>query len=142
MEKKEKLIIYPLTILLFLIIDGIWIKLFMKSLYLENLAPILLREGTDIKVRMFPAFLSYVCIYGLYVITVLKNAHNQKAVTFFLNSFICGVLVYGTYDFTCLALFKNFNYKIALIDTIWGGILYTFVSVFVFFVLQKQKKRT
>lgn len=43
---------------------------------------------------------------------------------------LLGLAVYGTYDFTNLATFKDWEYKILLIDISWG----IFVSVFSLFL--------
>ena len=39
-----------------------------------------------------------------------------------------GLIIYGIFDFTNLSLFKNYNLKIAIIDTIWGSILFTLTT--------------
>jgi len=41
------------------------------------------------------------------------------------QAFILGATTYGIYEFTNMALFKDWDYKMAMIDTLWGGILYS-----------------
>ena len=36
---------------------------------------------------------------------------------------ILGLVIYGIFDFTNLALLQNYNLRIGIIDTLWGGIL-------------------
>ena len=41
-----------------------------------------------------------------------------------MEAFLFGVCIYGVYDFTTLAIFKNYDVRFAVADTIWGGILF------------------
>lgn len=43
------------------------------------------------------------------------------------DAFIYGVLVYAVYDFTNLAVLSDFPLSFALIDMLWGGILFAIV---------------
>jgi uncharacterized membrane protein len=38
-----------------------------------------------------------------------------------------GAAVYAVYDFTNLAMFKNYTLSFALMDTLWGGALFALV---------------
>jgi uncharacterized membrane protein len=40
-----------------------------------------------------------------------------------LGAFLTGISVYAVYDFTTLALFKEYPVWFAVMDTVWGGIL-------------------
>lgn len=48
----------------------------------------------------------------------------------YVEAFVLGSTSYGIYEFTNMALFKHWDYKLALIDTLWGGILYT-LSIYI-----------
>ena len=37
--------------------------------------------------------------------------------------FLLGLLAYGTYEWTSLSIMKGWTLKMAIIDTLWGGIL-------------------
>jgi uncharacterized membrane protein len=41
------------------------------------------------------------------------------------EAFLYGVLVYAVYDFTNLAVLSDYPLSFALLDTLWGGILFT-----------------
>ena len=45
-----------------------------------------------------------------------------------MDAFILGSTTYAIFDFTNLSVFKNYNLNIALVDSIWGGILYVLVT--------------
>jgi uncharacterized membrane protein len=33
--------------------------------------------------------------------------------------------LYGVYDLTCGAIFKNWDFNLAFVDMLWGGLVYT-----------------
>ena len=45
-------------------------------------------------------------------------------------SYACllGLFVYGFYELTNLAIFNKWTYKSVIIDTLWGGILFTLTA--------------
>jgi uncharacterized membrane protein len=45
----------------------------------------------------------------------------------FKDAFLTGAAVYAVYDFTVLAVFKDYPLYMALADTLWGGLLFTAV---------------
>jgi uncharacterized membrane protein len=40
------------------------------------------------------------------------------------DAFLLGIIIYGVYETTNLALFKNWSILTVIIDTLWGGILF------------------
>ena len=69
------------------------------------------------RLRMSFAILSYIPILLLFFKTIKKEDSVYHA-------FIVGASAYGIFDFTNLALFYKYDLTIALIDTLWGGILF------------------
>ena len=43
------------------------------------------------------------------------------------ESFLTGLAVYAVYDFTVLAVFKDYPFYMGALDTVWGGILFSAV---------------
>jgi uncharacterized membrane protein len=41
------------------------------------------------------------------------------------DAFLTGAAVYAVYDFTLMAVFKDYNLGMAIADTLWGGTLFT-----------------
>lgn len=69
-------------------------------------------QGSEMKLRMAPAFVVYVAL--AYIVTQVKDPWD---------AFKMGVATYAVYDFTNLALFKSYDLGFALADTLWGGVL-------------------
>lgn len=57
---------------------------------------------------------------------ILDNLDKRNIL---LDAFVLGFVIYGTFDFTNLAIFKDYSLKLGIIDTIWGGILFTLITL-------------
>ena len=87
-------------------------------------------QGSSVRFNYIAAIITYIfLIYGLYYFILSKN----KSVT---DAFILGVVIYGVYEFTNLTILKEWKLKSALIDTLWGGILFSLTT----FLTHKIKK--
>ena len=40
------------------------------------------------------------------------------------DAFLLGIVIYGVYETTSLALLKNWSILTVIIDTLWGGLLF------------------
>lgn len=101
---------------MFLIIDMIWLKFYMKDIYQRLIKDI---QGEEMKIKIYGALLVYIFM----TILLLKFRNNNM-----FDMFLLGSLSYGIYDFTNYAIFTKFDFKTALIDMIWGGVLFTLVA--------------
>ena len=76
-----------------------------------------------VKINYISALFAYFFLVSmLYIFIIKKKASNTDA-------FILGILTYGIFDFTNMALFKKYDLLIALQDTLWGGVLFLLVNV-------------
>ena len=76
-------------------------------------------QGSQLKMNIIPTFFCYIfLIFSLYYFIVYKK---QKV----LDAFLLGIGIYGVYETTNLAIFKNWDPIIGIVDTIWGGILFS-----------------
>lgn len=94
---------------LIVLIDLIWLSVIHKQ-YGQAVADI--QQGEPMQTRMLYAVVVYLALGYL-----LTQVHDVK------HAFLLGVSVYAVYDFTMIALFKKYDVKLALADTLWGGIL-------------------
>ena len=103
--------IYIFLILLFL--NLIYLKLIGYPLFSKLIKKI---TNEDIKFN-YLGLISYLFItFGLYYF-IIKEKKN------YYDAFILGIIIYGTYDFTNIGLFKNYDILTGIIDTLWGGTL-------------------
>uniref|UniRef100_A0A6C0HXQ1 DUF2177 family protein n=1 Tax=viral metagenome TaxID=1070528 RepID=A0A6C0HXQ1_9ZZZZ len=83
-------------------------------------------QGSAIKLNMVASILCYISlIFGLYYF-ILKDKRS------IVDAFLLGLVIYSVYDLTTLALLKNWFVTTAVIDTLWGGILFALTTTFVY----------
>jgi uncharacterized membrane protein len=76
-------------------------------------------QHAPVTIRYSSAILCYLLIVlGLYYFIIRENRPIQEAL-------LLGIFVYGVYDLTVLSVFSNYTLEIALMDMVWGGILFT-----------------
>jgi len=86
----------------------------IKNDYLTQIQDI---QKTVPNVNMVGVLLSYsLMIFGINYFIIQKNAS-------ILDAFLFGIVIYGIYDATAYALFSKWSVNLAIIDTLWGGIL-------------------
>ena len=73
-------------------------------------------QGSDLEVRYLPSIVVYLAL--AYLVTLPKNI---------TEAFLLGSTVYAVYDFTNLATLKNYSLRFAILDSLWGGVLFVIV---------------
>ncbi|HGU7244261.1 TPA: DUF2177 family protein [Legionella pneumophila] len=66
----------------------------------------------------------------VFVIPLAKTSLPYAA----LYGALLGAIIYGIYDFTCLAIFKDFPVGMAFLDWLWGIVLCSWCSVATIYV--------
>jgi uncharacterized membrane protein len=114
-----KVIIIFSTILT--IIDLIWIGVINVNLWKDHVLAI---QKSPLEIRPVYGVLSYLFIIfaGLYFVQSNTNKTNYKYNSL-VNGFLLGLSLYAVYDFTALAILKDYRLDIAIMDMIWGGVL-------------------
>ena len=103
-------------LILLLLIDAIWLS-YIKDMYMNQIEII---QKKQVSPNLISAALVYVLLaIGLYYFTKDEVDIKEKVV----KGVLLGLVSYGVYDFTNGALFSDWNMKIAVADTLWGGIL-------------------
>lgn len=126
------------TLILFCLLDCLWLGSIGKGFYLSNLGNMLLMKGQAITPRMIPAVIVYVlfAIMLWYMVLPLANDHIAQS---FLYGALAGFVVYGIYDMTNLAVLKDWTLAITLIDWLWGCFLCSVTSGFCAYLNQVFK---
>jgi len=106
------------TFVIFVILDSIY--LFMMKGYFDNQIKSI--QGSIIKMNLLPAVLCYISlVFGLYYFII----KDKKPL---LQAFLLGLVIYSVYETTNWALFTGWKPTTVLIDTLWGGILFTLTA--------------
>lgn len=70
-------------------------------------------QGQPIQMR----YISAAIVYLLMAYMLLQTKSAKEA-------FLYGASIYGIYDFTNHALLEQYDWKFAIADTLWGGVLF------------------
>ncbi len=108
------------------IIDYLWLAQIAKRFYLTSLAPLIKVENGSLVVNMTGAVIVYlVGILGL--IIFVDPAHKSPSQAA-LTGALFGFVMYAFYDFTNYATLNGFPLKLAIVDTLWGTLLFALVG--------------
>jgi len=116
--------VWAIAAVIMIAIDMVWLMWLGRGFYMQEIGDILLEKPN------LPAALAFYVLYsiGVVVIVIAPALEAQSAMRALLYGLIFGLVAYGTYDLTNLAVMKGFTTKIALIDMIWGGLITGFTS--------------
>lgn len=106
------------------------IVLLLDSLFLYSIKELFSKQifqiqNSELQINYTGAIITYVfIILSLYWFIIKEN----RSLT---DAFILGICIYGVYEYTNYSLLKNWNFETTLIDTFWGGLLFT-LSTFLY----------
>ena len=103
--------------LIILLVDALFLKIISRTFgkMIQNI------QGSEMKIRWNYAMF----VYALIVVQIYFLLIKQKRPL--SDAFLLGATTYGIFDFTSMAILKNYKLNIALIDMFWGGTLYYIV---------------
>ena len=121
--------IYITMLIVYVLIDFIWITFFMQPYFTSNLGH-LLREsvGTGFLLTYGSIFFIFY-VSGLYWFGVRAGISTNSALNAAMSGGFLGFLAYGTYGLTNYIFFKGYPLSIALLDITWGTVLGSVVSL-------------
>jgi len=117
-----------IVLVVFLVLDLPMITLINKDMYKNLFASINNGEIVDSSNIIIGAIVAYLLLaYGLYIFAI-KN----KSI---FNGALFGLVVYGVYNFTNLAVIAKYGLTQSIIDTVWGTILCSMITYIVLLYL-------
>jgi uncharacterized membrane protein len=103
-----------ISAIIFISIDFIYLNI-MKDYFDNQIKNI---QGTKIEMNFLGAALCYIfLIYGLNYFIIKPRKSVSEA-------FLLGLVIYGVFETTNYALFKNWSIITVIMDTLWGGLLF------------------
>ena len=131
---------YLIVSIVLLVLDVAWITLNM-TVYSSVIQKV---QKSPVSLRNEHAFIAYIIILFsvLYVAIPFTTQNIKKGENSIENILLKSLLyggavgfsIYGIYNFTSLAIYKDIDSKIGIMDTLWGTALYT-LTTFVFLLL-------
>lgn len=125
-EMKMPFFSFFIIMISMILIDGLWLMLMLKRLYVPNIGHLL-----NDSMAIWPAVIFYI-LYGIalnvfVVLPALKN--NTGYLELLLLGLLFGMVTYGTYDLTNQVTLKNWPWIVTVVDIAWGSCLVGTVSL-------------
>ncbi len=103
-----------ISAIVFISIDFIYLNL-LKGYFNKQIQLI---QGSEVKMKFLGVALCYIFLIAGINYFIIKP---HKSVS---EAFLLGIIIYGVYETTNYALFKNWSILSVIIDTLWGGLLF------------------
>ena len=113
--------LFLITAITIVLMDAIYLNL-IKGYASSQVQKV---QNTPIKVNYIGAIICYIFIVaGLNYFIIKPNRSVSDA-------FLLGIVIYGVYETTNLAIFTNWSWLMVIMDTLWGGILFALTTFIV-----------
>lgn len=100
--------------------------LFANKRHFEN--QVVLVQRVILQVNLIGAIVTYLLLIGgLYTLIIQKRRSVGEA-------FILGIIVYGVYEGTNYSIFKKWDRNMAIIDTLWGGVMFATTTYMTYYL--------
>ena len=110
---------------LLVLVDSVYLYFIGKPVFDKTVMAI---QNSALSVNLAPAVFTYILmaiLLNYFIISVNKSP---------FDAFILGFCAYGIFDFTNMAIFKKYNLRTAITDTLWGAILFFTVTSITYYV--------
>lgn len=122
--------VFLIALIIFLILDFIWLGLVAKNLYQNEIGTLL-----KTKFNFVAAFIFYIIfIIALTIFVIIPAINNNSLKEVILLGALFGLVTYATYDLTNFATLEGFTIKIVIIDLLWGTTLGTLTSTLTYLI--------
>lgn len=89
--------------------------------------------------RIF-ALMSYILMtFGVYYFVYRYINKTSWVSDTLINGFLFGLVLYGVFDMTNLAIFKNYSLSTGLLDMVWGSILMSISTFLTYYFIEIRK---
>jgi len=123
---------YLIALVVFGVIDALWLTTMGASLYRATLGDVLAPA-----VRLGPAIAFYLLFpIGILVFAVAPALRSGSVAEAAAYGALLGLVTYGTYDLTNFATLRNWTLKITVIDLAYGAAVVAAVAVLTTLILQ------
>ena len=114
--------LFVTAFVVFFLTDMLWLGWLGKGLYVEHYKPWLRLKDGQLQPLWWAALLVYT-LFALAIVVFVTPLAAGSLGKAWLYGILLGAVVYGVYDFTTLAVFKNWPIGMAFIDWVWGMFL-------------------
>lgn len=119
LSAQQWLFAYGGVLLALLVLDALWIGLYMASAYKQALGELMLAQPRLAAAAVF--YLLYAA--GVVFLAVAPGLRADSWQTAALHGAVLGLVAYGTYDLTNYAILKPWPLGLSVVDIAWGALL-------------------
>ena len=130
---------FGIAILSFLVLDSIWFKFVVKDFNLKHLAEIGRIANGEFQILYGPAIVVYLLMALAVVFFALPKVAGASFLGTFLWGAFLGLIVYGVFDMTNMAVLKKYSLSFALVDMAWGAFAFGTVTLVTKFLSELGK---
>ena len=113
-----------ISAIIFITIDSIYLNL-IKNYFKRQIQSV---QGSAVQINFLGAALCYIfLIIGINYFIIKPH----KSIS---DAFLLGLVIYGVFETTNYALFKNWSILTVVMDTLWGGILFAITTYLVYLI--------
>jgi uncharacterized membrane protein len=105
-----------------LVLDFIYFYLF-KNVLLNAVKSV---QKSPLQINIFYGLLCYLVLTFVLYYFIIKD---KKPI---YDAFLLGFSIYAVYETTTAAIFKNWNSWLVIMDSLWGGILFSLITVIIY----------
>ena len=110
-----------LSAIIFVVIDSVYLNLIKNYFYNQ----VKLVQGTPLKMNFLATIMCYIFLIIGINYFIIRPKRSLK------DAFLLGLVIYGVFETTNMALFTNWSWLTVFMDTLWGGILFALTTFIV-----------
>jgi uncharacterized membrane protein len=110
-----------ISAIIFVVTDFIYLNI-IKNYFFKQIKSV---QGIEPKVNVLGVVICYIFLIVGINYFIIKPRKSVK------EAFLLGLVIYGVYETTNYALFKNWSIITVFIDTLWGGVLFALTTYIV-----------
>ena len=128
MSLSKDILIIVETLIVFSIIDFLWLGIVARKFYQKTIGFMM----AD-KPNLIAAVIFYVLFaIGLNIFVINSNIKSHSFNNLVLRAALFGLFSYATFDLTSQAVFKKWPVLITVVDMLWGVVLTTLASMIIY----------
>lgn len=137
MITKQNLLTFLSVYVLYILLDAPYLYL-MSNTYSRIVKNI---SGKTFTQRYYSGAIVYIALALGLITLVIPNVRTNSLMNIIKDSVIYGgifgLVVYATFDFTTHFMFEGWPLSISIIDTMWGAILSTLITIIYCYLANK-----
>jgi len=121
MSEKDYISATIVVILIITILDGLWLGVFNKNTWNKQVRNI---QGSPLKARVESAIAAYIImVIAVMVLGVSRIEKKNLVKDSLLIGATLGFCIYGIFNTTNYAIFKDYKFSVGITDLVWGTFL-------------------